>query len=268
MSARPAPASPLPLFGATITLLVLMVSADLVFILAHALHVWSPWLVGGQYSLESENGLAALYQYIKQAWLAACLALAFLQTRGKAFIGWTLLFGYLLLDDLLQIHERGGELIAAKLGFPATFGLRPADLGELAVALVIGCGAVALVTVAYRRGGSGARQLSADLMCLLAALAIFGVFFDTLHTITYFKAPAVAQVFAMIEDGGEMLVVSATTVYAFDITSNGGRLRLGVWSWVRSLTRARGSRAAFRPYRTSAPVYRRGESIRASVTSR
>jgi hypothetical protein len=28
-------------------------------------------------------------------------------------------------------------------------------------------------------------------------------------------------------------VVSIITAYVFDITSNAGRLRLGVWSWVR-----------------------------------
>lgn len=268
MSARPDNENHLPVFGATLTLLAMLVAVDLIFILAHALHVWSPWMKGGQYSIESENGLAALYQYIKQVWLAACLALAFVQTRGRAFLGWTVLFAYLLVDDVLQLHERGGELLAAKFGFPLMFGLRPQDLGEIAVAAIIGCFAVALVTVAYRRGGSGARQLSADLMCLLAALAVFGVFFDTLHTMAYFEAPALAQAFALIEDGGEMLVISATTVYAFDITSNAGRMRVGVWSWVRGLTTALGSRAVSRPYRTSAQVYRRAVSIRASVTSR
>jgi PIN domain nuclease of toxin-antitoxin system len=50
----------------------------------------------------------------------------------------------------------------------------------------------------------------------------------------FFKAPAFAQVFSLIEDGGEMIVVSLITAYVFDITSNGGRLRFNVWSWVRS----------------------------------
>lgn len=268
MTARPASENPVPVFGATITLLAMLLAVDFIFILTHALHVWSPWMYGDQYSIESENGLAALYQYIKQIWLVGCLALAFLQTRGRAFIAWSALFAYLLLDDLLQIHERGGELLAARLGFPAIFGLRPEDLGEIAMAAVIGCFAMALLVIAYRRGSGGARQLSADLMCLLVALALFGVFFDTLHTITYFKAPALAQVFGLIEDGGEMLVVSAMVVYAFDITSNRGRMRVGVWAWIRGLTTTHGFRAVSRPYRTSAQVYRRAANIRASATSR
>lgn len=233
MSSQPIPASQIPAFGPTVTLLVLLVVVDFIFIAAHALHVWSPWLAGGHFSLESYNGLASIYQYIKQVWLAGCLALAFLQTRAKVFVGWTLLFAFLLLDDALELHERFGAIIAAALNFPALFGLRPADLGEISVAAAIGCVALALVAITFRHGGKEARELSADLMCLLAALALFGVFFDSLHTITYFNAPSVTEFFALIEDGGEMLVVSVITAYTFDLTSNAGRPRLGVWARVR-----------------------------------
>jgi hypothetical protein len=223
----------MPAFGPTVTLLVLLVVVDFVFIAVHALHVWSPWFAGGHFSMENYNGLASIYQYIKQAWLAGCLALAFLQTRSKVFAGWTLLFAFLLLDDALELHERVGAILAASLNFPAVLGLRPADLGEVSVAAAIGCLALALVAITFRHGGSQSRELSADLMCLLAALALFGVFFDMLHTITYFKAPSVAEFFALIEDGGEMLVVSVITAYTFDLTSNAGRPRLGVWARVR-----------------------------------
>lgn len=233
MSSQPASADPISLFGPTVTLLVLLVVVDFMFIAIHALHAWSPWLSRSHYSLESENGLAAIYQYIKHVWLAGCLALAFLQTRAKAFAAWTLLFVMLLLDDALEGHERIGRIIAASLNIPAILGLRPADLGEVLVAAGMGCAALAIVAITYWRGGSEARQLSADLMCLLVALAFFGVFFDVVHTIAYFNAPSIAQLFVMIEDGGEMLVVSAITAYAFDITSNTGRLRIAVWSRVR-----------------------------------
>jgi len=233
MSSQPNPASQLPVFGPTVTLLVLLVVVDFLFIVVHSIHVWSPWLPGGHFSIESHNGLASIYQYIKQIWLAGCLALAFVQTRSKVFAGWTLLFAFLLLDDALELHERIGVILATALNFPALLGLRPEDLGEISVAAAIGCMALAMVAITFRHGGSAARELSADLMCLLAALALFGVFFDMLHTITYFKAPSVADFFALIEDGGEMVVVSMITAYTFDLTSNAGRPRLGVWARVR-----------------------------------
>jgi hypothetical protein len=233
MTSRPDSGNPITVFGPTVTLLVLLVVVDLIFIAIHALHAWSPWLSGRHYSLESANGVAAVYQYIKQVWLVGCLALAFLQTRARVFAAWALLFAMLLVDDALELHERYGAIIAASLNFPAIFGLRPSDLGEILVAAGIGSVALVLVAVAYWRGGNEARQLSADLMCLLVALAFFAVFFDMLHTITHFNAPAIAQFFSLIEDGGEKLVVSAITAYAFDLTSNAGRRRIPVWSWVR-----------------------------------
>jgi hypothetical protein len=235
MDSKSVSAAQVSVFGPTVTLLVMLVVVDFIFIGIHALHAWSPWLSGPHFSLESENGLASIYQYIKQVWLAGCLALAFLQTRSLAVVGWTLLFTFLLLDDVLQLHERIGAMLAAALNLPSLFGLRPDDLGELCVAAVIGCVALGMVVVALRRGGSEAREFSADLMCLLAALALFGVCFDMLHTITVFRAPSVAEVFSMIEDGGEMLVISVITAYVFDLTSNGGRPRLQVWSRVRGV---------------------------------
>lgn len=234
MSPRPQPPGQIPAYGPTVTLLVLLVAVDFLFIAVHALHVWSPWLGNHDYSMDSYDGMASIYQYIKQIWLAGCLALAYLQTRNKVFVGWTLLFAYLLLDDALELHELLGEMIASWLGLPAMLGLRPRDLGEILVAAAIGCVALGLVGIAFRRGGNEARELSADLMCLLAALAVFGVFFDTLHTITYFKAPSVTEFIALVEDGGELLVISVITAYTFDLTSNAGRPRLGVWTWVRS----------------------------------
>jgi hypothetical protein len=248
MYSRTLPTARVPIFGATVTLLILLATTDLVFIVIHSMHLWASSLSGPQYSLESENGLAALYQYIKQVWLVACLALAFLQTRARVFIGWTLLFGFLLLDDLLQIHERFGESLAAALSFPALFGLRPTDLGELTVAAAIGSVAVAFATFCLRRGDRAARQVSADLLCLLAALAVFGVFADALHTVMHFQAPEMAPLIGTIEDGGEMLVVSAMTAYAFDITSS-GRLRIGVWAWVSGWARALGFRGVSLPSR-------------------
>jgi hypothetical protein len=220
-------------FTATIALLYMLLLVDVLFIAIHVMHVWSPWLGSLFYSLERDGGLAEQYQYVKLVWLAACLGAAFLQRRGRAFAGWAMFFAFLLLDDALQIHERAGGVLAEALGFAPMFGLRAKDFGEVMVAGTVGSAACAFAWLAIRRGGESSRRLSADLLCLLAALALFGVFFDVLHTITYFRLPSVAPVFALIEDGGEMLVMSAITAYIFDVLTNAGRIRVLVWPSVR-----------------------------------
>ena len=214
---------------ASLSLLRLLVLVDVMFIVIHVLHVWSPWFVAYSFSIEADGGLAELYQYVKQFWLVGCLALVFLQTRRWAFVGWALFFGLLLADDILQIHERLGARLGRELLLPPAFGLRSDDFGEIAVAAVLGLCAVAMVIASFRRGGRIARHVSADLLCLLGALALFAVCFDALHTITYFRAPALAPVFALIEDGGEMIVVSGIAAYTFSLTKHVGRRQAAVW---------------------------------------
>jgi hypothetical protein len=221
-------------FAPTLALLFLLVLIDLLFIGMHAMHVWSPWMKAGAYSIEREGGMGELFQYIKQIWLCASLGILWLLTRGRSFVVWALFFFFLLLDDAFEIHERLGLYLGAELGLPALFGLRPDDLGELMVAGSIGFALMAFVIYVMRAGSDVARRLSADLLSLVIVLALFGVFFDTLHTIAYYRAPSIAPVLALIEDGGEMIVVSTLTVYAFDVLYNAGVIRLPVWGWVRS----------------------------------
>lgn len=215
------------------SLLILLVIVDLLFIGMHVVHVWSPWLKSLMYSLERDSGLAEQYQYIKHIWVAACFAILFLRQRAFTFAGWSLFFAYLFVDDALQVHESMGTVLSDAFGFEPMFGLRAKDFGEIAVAATVGVAACVFAWLTFRRGREASRNVSADVLCLLVALGLFGVFFDTLHTITYFRLPAVSPVFALIEDGGEMLVVSLTVAYAFDVLANAGRARIPVWSWVR-----------------------------------
>ncbi len=221
-------------YGPTLALFALLVSADLAFMLMHGMHAWSPWLGGGHFSLESDRGLAEQYQYIKQLWIVICLGLAFLQTRSKAFAGWMVLFAFLLVDDAAQIHESVGFWLGAQLNLPAIAGLRPDDFGELTFAALVGGLTVAMAALSFKRGGEHSRQLSRDLLCLIAVLAFFGVAVDTLHVIAYFRMPELSQLLALFEDGGEMIVISALTCYAFDIVGHGGALRIDVWGVLKS----------------------------------
>lgn len=231
-------------FAATLLLLGLLLSIDAMFVVVHAAHVWSPWLNAPHYRLDTDRGLAEVFQYIKFLWLLACLAFAYLQTRRGVFLAWMLVFALLLLDDVSQLHEIAGLRIAEALGFAGAFGLRPEDFGEIAVAAAIGALAVALVLATVRTGERVAHHLSADMLVLLCALAFFGVFVDAAHTIAYFEAPQLVVALTVIEDGGEMLVVSLLTAYAFDIASNAGRQRIALWDRVR---RAGRDGAAGRP---------------------
>lgn len=221
-------------YAATLSFLFFLVLIDGLFMGFHALHVWSPWLKSGSFSIELDGGRAEQFQYIKQIWLCAALGLLWIVTRGRSFLVWALFFFFLLLDDALQLHETLGVKISAALDLGPAFGLRPDDFGELIFAGAVGGSLLLFVAYIMRVGSDQARQLSADLMCFVGALAVFGVLIDTLHTITYFRWPAIAPALALIEDGGEMIVVSCIAAYAFDALNHRGELRIPVWPKLRT----------------------------------
>ncbi|NJP22040.1 MAG: hypothetical protein HC763_26925 [Hydrococcus sp. CRU_1_1] len=66
------------------------------------------------------------------------------------YSAWSLLFGYLLLDDSWRIHEKWGFLISNKLGFTAAFGLRAGDFGEMLVSAFFGSVFFILIALGYR----------------------------------------------------------------------------------------------------------------------
>ena len=219
-----------------------------------------------------------MYQYIKQVWLAGCLALAFVQTR--AWCSW---------DGRCCSRSCCSTMRSSCMNALARSSRRMLGIcrrcsacarlisGRSSWPPAIGCVALAMVAITFRRGGNEARQLSADLMCLLVALALFGVFFDMLHTITYLQRAVHREgVFAdrrrRRNAGGQCDHRLRVRPHQQRRSPAPRRVGPGARRVVQRLkrpgARGRGSRGASRPCRTSAPACRRGVSIRACVTFR
>lgn len=221
------------------TLLLLLVAADLAFIVLHVLYVETSLLRGRPFSLEADNGLPEAFQYVKQFWVALCMAVLFRRVRAMVYLGWTLVVTFLLLDDAFQFHEQVGEWLGKEYSLPVAFGLRPDDIGELLFAGFIGAITTLLIGFGYWRGNADARIVSRDMVLMLIVLAGLGVGVDILHVITYFKAPLLAQFLLILEDGGEMLVVSAMVAYTVNVLKHQGRATVDLWAIMRHFSRHR-----------------------------
>ena len=226
------------------TLLLLLLAADLAFIFLHVLYVETTLLRGRPFSLEADNGLPEAFQYVKQFWVALCMALMFRRVREVVYIGWMLVFTFLLMDDAFQIHEHIGQWLGANYALPVVFGLRPDDIGELLFAAFIGSVTTVLIGFGYWRGDADARIVSRDMIIMVIVLAGLGVGVDILHVITYFKAPLLAQFLLILEDGGEMLVVSAMVAYMVNVLNHRGRATVDLWAIMRHFYRQRLRRPA------------------------
>lgn len=214
------------------TLLLLLIAADLAFIALHVLYVETTLLRGRPFSLEADNGLPEAFQYVKQFWIVLCMLALFGRTRAVVYVGWAVVFAFLLLDDAFQFHEGFGHWLGSRYSLPVAFGLRPDDIGELLFASFIGCVTVVLIGFGFWQGDADARLVSRDTALLVIVLAGLGVGVDILHVITYFKAPLLGQLLLIVEDGGEMLVVSVIAAYTFNVLIHDGRAPVSLWAYV------------------------------------
>jgi len=194
-------------------LLWLLLAADGVFV---AVHLWAAGARPGHrlLSLEADNSYPELFQYLKFFWLALLLTLLAWRTRALGYLAWAALFLYLLLDDLLRLHEDGGAALAEAWQLPAVLGLRAKDLGELAVSAAAALVLLPAIALASYRGGAALRGLSRRLALPLVLLGLAGVGLDLLATaLQLVGLPRL--LLGTLEDGGEMVIASLMLAAAF-----------------------------------------------------
>jgi len=221
--------------GASSFLLLLLV-ADFAFIFLHFLLLMT--IVNDPlYSLERDRGYPEFYQYVKELWIIVLLLSICVRTGAVGYIAWVMLFGYLLCDDALEVHETLGEYIATRLYFVPLLRLRARDFGELAVSAMSGALLLTLLAWAYVRGSDTFKQSTKHLLLLLLALAFFGIFVDMLH-VALRMGRQVRLLFGVVEDGGEMIAMSFIVWYVFLLNAREGDLDFSLRSLVvAALTR-------------------------------
>ena len=198
----------------SIRLLCLFLATDLVFIILHLFYLYTDFVSNSAFSLAQERGYAEILQYIKEYWIALLFGVLAVRQRSVLYLGWSLLFFYLLLDDSLTIHETLAEIITERLGLQAVFNLRAVDVGEFLVSAGIGLFFLFFLAISYRFAKGIPRQTSKYLIIMLFALAVFGIAVDMLHSLLRFSL-FWEPLLAMIEDGGEMVVMSVIAWFVY-----------------------------------------------------
>ena len=194
-------------------LLVLLFIGDLSFLILHLLYSYTILLPDGLFSLVQDRGYAEFYQYMKELWILILFFILGVKKRSYLFIVLSLLFLYFLLDDSFELHEQIGAFLAFNLNFQPRFGLRAVDFGELAVFFFFGSQFLLLVGAAYIHSDLYSRTVLKNLLTMLAFLAFFGVLIDMVQ-ITVIH-PLAYSILGMVDDAGEMFVMSVITWSVF-----------------------------------------------------
>lgn len=206
-------------------ILILFLLTDGFFIFLHIMHKLPlvttviPLLEESAFSISADLGLAEAFQYIKEFWIVFLLIGFSIKNKKTAYLGWILLFFFLVFDDMFAIHEGLGGLIGAKLNIPALLSsrdnLRVKDFGELIVSGTFGAFFLSLIIIAYMRGSVGTRAIFLKMFMLLMVLVFFGVGVDFLDR--FANSRVLQEGIKLIEDGGEMATMSFFCWYVISL---------------------------------------------------
>lgn len=207
-------------------LLAVLLVADLLLIAGSVEAQRRGWSDGRyrQWLLRTENGRPEQFAYAKEAASAGLLLLLWRRTSSGVFAAWAAVFACALVDDRLQVHERAGRWLARQLSLPGGIaGLREQDLGELAVWGLLGVFPLIAVAVLHRRSSDRVRAASRGMAVVVAGYAFFGVVVDQLHSMTL--GGPLDRTLGVLEDGGELVLLSIAVCYAAALVAGAGRTR-------------------------------------------
>ena len=220
---------PLPIITMSFTaILLLLLTVDVSFMLLDAAAFLAEKAalisdIPDELKITRDGALPEMLGYVK--WAIIIVALVWLAIRDLWSVPfrWALVFLMVLIDDSLQEHETIGAMIADSLPLPASLQSQSQDIGEVMVFGAMGLIAILLTATLFTRNGPVARALSIRFMLIIVFLAFFGVALDFLHqsirllTEGSFAAQFLPQVFALLEDGGEMVMASIATAFVLTL---------------------------------------------------
>lgn len=198
-------------------LFFLIIGTDIILIIIHCLILLG---LSTQYyrilSLTTDQSIPETYQYIKELWIFLILGFSFFTKKDFIYLFWSLLFLFFLLDDFIGIHETIGKVLVQKLELMPKFYLRSQDFGEILVVLIVGFVFALMLLLAFIKSKNEGKRTSKILFLLVLLLVFFGVGIDMLHSASDHLSRYLYKILALIEDGGEMIVMSLILWYTLN----------------------------------------------------
>jgi len=163
-------------------------------------------LLSDFFSIIHDRSLGEFFQYFKEFAIVVLFFLLLRRTSQRIYFAWALIFLFILFDDSLKIHETFGAFFSSKFSTIDFWSFRAQDVGEMIVFGGVGLLLALILVPGYLKTDREHKLRSHVLLVLVFFLAIFGVFLDVL--ISFFDWYELRMVFHLIEDGGEMIVMS------------------------------------------------------------
>ena len=195
-----------------------LIVVDVLFLMLHISRAKFGWPAQSAFKIDVDWGYAEIYQYTKEFYIASALMIVAIQRRRATFAVWSVFFVFLLLDDSLQFHEQLGTQIGGLLDLKPYIGLRRQVVGEVFASAVFGIiFLVPLLSLMFLgRKDRFSDCANASLFFLTICLVFFGVAIDALKN----YLPSLELIFDIVEDGGEMIVMSIVVWFVHVLCRN------------------------------------------------
>ncbi len=164
--------------------------------------------------LTADHGYPEIFNYAKNLLVVLALARLARSTRQLVYVALSAVFLLILLDDSLAIHERVGEVFVGAFSLRPALGLRAQDFGELATWALLAGSLTPLLVLGLWRSDARHAGVGLALLVPLVALFAFGVVFDQLYHVLKDSFAGAGILLDTIEDGGEMLAMTAACALA------------------------------------------------------
>jgi hypothetical protein len=197
-------------------ILFLLILTDLVFIFLHTLHIFTTLLPSSLYSLATDRGYGEFFQYTKELWILTLFLVLGIKRREFLYIIYSVLFFYFLIDDSFEFHERFGAFLAEMLNFQPMLGLREIDFGELITTAFFGTLFLIAIAITHYSADVSTKMISQSIIIMVIILTVFGVGMDMIEILV--KHPVINPILVIMEEGGEMLIMSVITWFVFGLT--------------------------------------------------
>lgn len=196
-----------------------LILVDVGFLAAHAGQVLAEWQgrIGpgeARFSIESEGGPSEIYEGVKALACVVALGLAARRVGEPIYTALAAAFALALADNALALHERWGGMVAPLLPLGPGAAV---PVGELSFFLAAGLVILLALGVGFRRSTARHRRLGLPFLGLLLALGGFAVLVDLVHAAVAGQRRAFDRLFGVVEDGGEMMVLSLACALAITL---------------------------------------------------
>lgn len=197
--------------------LFFMLATDVAFIAVHLLHCFHKKL--GEASpllLDTGYGYPESFQFLKYTIILILLGTFIAKKKWFSFIPLLFLFILLFLDDVLQWHRLFGNAMYQFFHLEGRWSFSGANLGYMLYTVVLGIFCLLLILIGVQKSSKRLKGYYRIIFFLLSALFLFGFGVDVLNQAISYHYGKLCF-FTVIEEGGEMIVLSLLVWYLVGI---------------------------------------------------